>query len=137
MSNYGCFSISENQNNIKGRNLIYATVEIQFKILNIYFSVSAEFYEGEELRMSEVIISDYFYGDEAEQFQYFRIPRQLITNARFKQVSTDAKLLYGMLLDRMSLSVKNEWYDDNGRVYIYITPWTRYVATWCAAGTKP
>ena len=71
--------------------------------------------------MSEVIISDYFYGDEAEKFQYFRIPRQLITDARFKQVSTDAKLLYGMLLDRMSLSVKNEWYDDNGRVYIYYT----------------
>ena len=71
--------------------------------------------------MPEVIISDYFYGDEAEQFQYFRIPRQFITDARFKQVSTDAKLLYGMLLDRMSLSVKNEWYDDNGRVYIYYT----------------
>ena len=71
--------------------------------------------------MPEVIISDYFYGDEAEQFQYFRIPRQLITDVRFKQVSTDAKLLYGMLLDRMSLSVKNEWYDDNGRVYIYYT----------------
>lgn len=69
----------------------------------------------------ETVLSDYFYGDEAGQFQYFRIPRQLITNPKFKHLSTDAKLLYGMLLDRMSLSEKNEWYDDNGRVYIYYT----------------
>lgn len=71
--------------------------------------------------MPETFLSDYFYGDEAGQFQYFRIPRQLITNPKFKHLSTDAKLLYGMLLDRMSLSEKNEWYDDNGRVYIYYT----------------
>ena len=71
--------------------------------------------------MPDTFISDYFYGDEAEQFIYFRIPRQLITNPRFKHLSTDSKLLYGMLLDRMGLSVKNEWYDDAGRVYIYYT----------------
>lgn len=53
--------------------------------------------------MSEIILSDYFYGDESEQFIYFRIPRLLITSPRFKHLSTDAKLLYGMLLDRMSL----------------------------------
>ena len=63
----------------------------------------------------------YFYGDEATQFSFFRIPRQLITHPHFKQVSTDSKLLYGMLLDRMGLSIKNEWYDDDGRVYIYYT----------------
>ena len=71
--------------------------------------------------MPDTFVSDYFYGDEAEQFIYFRIPRQLITNPRFKHLSTDSKLLYGMLLDRMGLSVKNEWYDDAGRVYIYYT----------------
>lgn len=71
--------------------------------------------------MAEAGISDYFYGDEAEQFIYFRIPRLLITDPRFKHLSTDAKLLYGMLLDRMSLSVKNGWYDEDGRVYIYYT----------------
>ena len=65
--------------------------------------------------------SSYFYGDEAMQFTYFRIPCQLITHPRFKHLSTDSKLLYGMLLDRMSLSIKNEWYDDTGRVYIYYT----------------
>ncbi len=63
----------------------------------------------------------YFYGDEAMQFSYFRIPRQLITHPRFKPLSSDAKLLYGMLLDRMGLSIKNEWYDENRRVYIYYT----------------
>ncbi|MEY8387421.1 replication initiator protein A [Oscillospiraceae bacterium 38-13] len=72
--------------------------------------------------MPEIILSDYFYGDESEEFVYFKIPRQLITNPKFKHVSTDAKLLYGMLLDRMSLSARNDWYDkDTWRVYIYYT----------------
>lgn len=67
--------------------------------------------------MPDVVLSDYFYGDESEQFIYFRIPRKLITSPRFKHLSTDAKVLYGMLLDRMGLSVKNNWYDEDGRVY--------------------
>ncbi len=71
--------------------------------------------------MPEAILSDYFYGDESEQFVFFKIPRQLITDQKFKHISTDAKLLYGMLLDRMSLSAKHGWYDDTGRVYIYYT----------------
>ena len=71
--------------------------------------------------MPDTITSNYFYGDEAMQFTYFRIPSQLITSPRFKHLSTDSKLLYGMLLDRMGLSIKNEWYDDDGRVYIYYT----------------
>ena len=71
--------------------------------------------------MPEAILSDYFYGDESEQFVFFKIPRQLITDPKFKHISTDAKLLYGMLLDRMSLSAKHGWYDDTGRVYIYYT----------------
>lgn len=54
-------------------------------------------------------------------FIYFKIPRLLITDQKFKHVSTDAKLLYGMLLDRMGLSAKNGWYDELGRVYIYYT----------------
>lgn len=71
--------------------------------------------------MTEMLLTDYFYGDESEQFSYFRIPRLLITSPRFKGLSTDAKLLYGMLLDRMSLSAKNGWYDEQSRVYIYYT----------------
>ena len=62
---------------------------------------------------------DYFYGDEAEQFTYFRIPRLLITSQRFKGLSTEAKLLYGMMLDRMGLSMKNGWHEEDGRVFIY------------------
>ena len=71
--------------------------------------------------MPEVILSDYFYGDESEQFSYYRLPRLLVTGQRFKNLSTDAKLLYGLLLDRMSLSAKHGWYDEQGRVYIYYT----------------
>ena len=71
--------------------------------------------------MQDTNLSKYFYGDEAMQFSYFRIPRQLITHPRFKPLSVDAKLLYGLLLDRMGLSIKNKWYDGDRRVYIYYT----------------
>lgn len=66
-------------------------------------------------------VYDYYYGDESNQFSFYRIPRQLITGSDFKRPSTDAKLLYGLLLDRMGLSAKNGWYDDVGRVFIYYT----------------
>ena len=64
---------------------------------------------------------DYYYGDESNQFSFYRIPRQLVTGEEFRRLSTDAKLLYGLMLDRMGLSAKNGWYDDAGRVYIYYT----------------
>ena len=64
---------------------------------------------------------DYFYGREAEQFTFFRIPKVLFSDKRFKNMSTDAKLLYGLMLDRMGLSVKNHWVDDDNRVYIVYT----------------
>lgn len=67
--------------------------------------------------MSDVF--DYYYGDESSQFSYYRIPRQLIVGSQFKVLSTDAKLLYGLLLDRMGLSARRGWYDSQGRVYIY------------------
>ena len=77
---------------------------------------------GKERRnMAAETSFDYYYGDESNQFSFYRIPRQLVTGDRFKRLSTDAKLLYGLLLDRMSLSAKNGWYDEQGRVYIYYT----------------
>ena len=62
---------------------------------------------------------DYFYGGKSEQFSFYRIPRRLILDDFFKRMSTDAKLLYGLMLDRMSLSAKNGWFDEQGRVFIY------------------
>ena len=64
---------------------------------------------------------DYYYGVESEQFSFYRIPRLLIKDERFKGLSSDAKLLYGLMLDRMSLSIKNEWFDEKNRVYIIYT----------------
>lgn len=58
-----------------------------------------------------------YYGDESGQFSFCRIPRQLITGEHFKEMSTAAKLLYVLLLDRMGLSAKNGWHDGQGRVY--------------------
>ena len=71
--------------------------------------------------MAESMIYDYYYGDESSQFSFYRIPRQLVTGQQFKKISTDAKLLYGLLLDRMGLSVRNGWYDTEGKVYIFYT----------------
>lgn len=61
---------------------------------------------------------DYFYGAEADQFSFYRIPKVLFTEERFKSISAEAKVLYGLLLDRMSLSARNGWLDEEGRVYI-------------------
>ena len=71
--------------------------------------------------MAESKIYDYYYGDESSQFSFYRIPRQLVTGPQFKKISTDAKLLYGLLLDRMGLSARNGWYDTEGKVYIFYT----------------
>lgn len=64
---------------------------------------------------------DYFYGAQADQFAFYRIPKVLFTNERFKSISAEAKILYGILLDRMSLSRKNGWLDEQGRVFIIFT----------------
>ena len=71
--------------------------------------------------MGEGFVFDYYYGIEAEQFSFYRVPRLLIKDKRFKGLSSDAKLLYGLMLDRMSLSVKNRWFDEDNRAYIYYT----------------
>ena len=64
---------------------------------------------------------DYFYGQQSEQFSFYRIPTILFSQDKFWNVSTDAKLLYGILLDRMNLSARNGWLDEAGRVYIIFT----------------
>lgn len=67
---------------------------------------------------SNLLQMDYFHGTEAEQFTFVRVPKILISHPVLKNLSTDAKLLYGMMLDRMSLSIKNNWIDEQNRVYI-------------------
>ena len=63
----------------------------------------------------------YFYGAEADQFSFYRIPKALFTDSYFKDLSSDAKILYGLMLDRMSLSIKNQWFDEKNRAYIYFS----------------
>ena len=65
---------------------------------------------------------DYFYGpDDAEQYSFYRIPKRLITGDEFQDTSTEAKLLYGLMLDRLQLSIRNQWLDSLNRVYIIYT----------------
>ena len=67
------------------------------------------------------VVFNYYHGKESEQFSFFRIPKILYTDPVFKNLTSDAKVLYGILLDRMELSMKNGWLDENNRVYIYFT----------------
>ena len=63
---------------------------------------------------------DFFYGNEAEQYQFYRVPQALFTNEKFSKISCESKLLYGFLLDRCGLSRKNKWYDDDGgKLYVF------------------
>lgn len=64
---------------------------------------------------------DYFYGAQADRFSFYRVPKVLFTNDRFREVSSEAKILYSILLERMDLSAKNGWIDEQGRVYIICT----------------
>ena len=71
--------------------------------------------------MKQKINFKYFYGNEADQYSFYRIPKVLFTSDYFKELSSDAKILYGLMLDRMSLSIKNQWFDDENRAYIYFS----------------
>ena len=93
--------------------------EFQMKFKGERFEYALLFDRG-VIVMAPVELS-YYYGYEAEQFSFYRIPKLLFTDSRFAGISTDAKLLYGVLLDRMSLSMKNGWHDNQGRVYIIFT----------------
>ena len=75
---------------------------------------------------------DYFYGAQSQQFAFYRIPKVMFTDNRFQNISTEGKVLYGLLLDRVSLSMENGWIDDEGRVYIIFTLTTIRQAMNCA-----
>lgn len=64
---------------------------------------------------------DYFYEEQSEQFVFYKVPKVLCTEEEFRKLSSDAKLLYGLLLDRVSLSQRNGWVDEDGRIYVVYT----------------
>ena len=66
-------------------------------------------------------MNDYFTPEDALSFAFYRVPKALITDPFYHAVSTDAKLLYGLLLDRVELSLKNGWQDERERVFLYFT----------------
>lgn len=64
---------------------------------------------------------DFFRGNECEQYLFYRVPQVLFTDDEFRYISSEAKLLYGFLLDRTAISAKNKWTDEDGKVYVYFT----------------
>ena len=71
--------------------------------------------------MDDKPILRYFSGEEADQFTFYRVPKQLFTNDYFRVLSTDAKVLYGLMLDRIGLSIKNKWIDEENHAFIYFS----------------
>ena len=64
---------------------------------------------------------DYFYKEQSESYTFYKIPKVLFTEEPFQKMSTDARVLYGLLLERTSLSRENGWFDENGRIFVYYT----------------
>ncbi len=64
---------------------------------------------------------DYFTAAETVQYTFYRIPKALFTESNFQGLSCEAKILYGMMLDRLGLSIRNQWFDSQGRAYIIFT----------------
>ena len=62
---------------------------------------------------------DYFYEHESELFTFYRVPKVLFTEEPFRNMNCEAKLLYGLLLDKMGLSRKSGWFDKQGRAFVY------------------
>ncbi|WP_343214654.1 DUF6017 domain-containing protein [Faecalibacterium sp. An192] len=75
---------------------------------------------------------DFFYGGQADLFSFYRLPKALFVDTRFRGISAEAKILYGLMLDRMGLSTKNGWLDDAGRVYIIFTTEEIMTSLYCA-----
>ena len=66
-------------------------------------------------------LSDYYYGNEVDQYTFYRLPKLLFTDDRYRHLPDGAKILYGLMLDWMGLSMRNGWLDDKNRVYIFFT----------------
>ena len=64
---------------------------------------------------------DYFYNKESQSYAFYRTPKFFFTDERFKILSRDARFLYGILLDRVEMSARNNWKDEAGRIYVYMT----------------
>ena len=71
--------------------------------------------------MDKKVSFHYFYGSQADQYSFYRTPKALFQDEYFRGLSSDAKILYGLMLDRMSLSIKNQWFDEKNRAYIYFS----------------
>lgn len=64
-------------------------------------------------------MNDYYYGEQIDNFTFYRVPKALFTTPRYKALSAEARILYGLLLERAALSALNGWKDEQGRIFIY------------------
>lgn len=69
--------------------------------------------------MKEIVTTNYFWGQDVEMSKFYRVPKALYTGEYFRGISFEAKAIYGMMIDRVSLSIKNGWLDEDGKTYIH------------------
>ena len=69
--------------------------------------------------MKEIVTTNYFWGQDVEMSQFYRVPKALYTGEYFRGISFESKAIYGMMIDRVSLSIKNGWLDEDGKTYIH------------------
>ena len=63
-------------------------------------------------------MNDYLYDVDEAQYSFVRVPKLLLQHESYQRISSEAKLLYSLLLDRVGLSHKNGWRDKQNRIYI-------------------
>ncbi len=74
---------------------------------------------AKQIHKGDDALNNYFMERDVIEFTFYRIPKVLISSPIYRGLSTDAKLLYGLLLDRVGLSQRNGWVDEHGRVFLY------------------
>ena len=98
------------------RPLLFLVMAAESRRMRFLFYIS----EREGFIMTDIQF-DYFTAAETEQYTFYRIPKALFTESHFQALSCEAKVLYGMMLDRLGLSIRNQWFDSQGRAYIIFT----------------
>lgn len=49
--------------------------------------------------------------------RFYRLPKVFFSNDLYKKMSNDAKIAYALLQDRLELSIKNDWFDEDGSIF--------------------
>lgn len=64
---------------------------------------------------------NYYKVDEYYTEKFYQMPQVLFTSPKYKNMTNDARVMYALLKDRNSYSIRNHWFDDEGNIYFIFT----------------